>query len=148
MSRMNAWLLDLGASCRAAVGTRELLHLIDAPVIFEIPCTPAYCRRVVFWQERMLPVLDVAARLGGAPQQGAFLAVVGYQQQRGDYPQFGALMLATAPRQVAVADDQVCDSAEKISAWEALAISCFDYQGDAIPIINLNKLFSVMPMSV
>lgn len=147
MSRMNAWLLDLGASRRAAVGTRELLHLIDAPVTFEIPCTPTYCQRVVFWQDRMLPVMDIAAKLGALPQQTPFLAVVGYQRQRGEYPQFGALMLASPPQQIEVSDEQACSMPEEKRDWKKLAISCFDHRGDATPVLNLNLIFSSLPAS-
>jgi len=82
MSSKNAWVLDFGMSFRAAVGGRELLHLIDTPATFAVPCTPLYCRRVVFWQERLLPVMDIASRQGGVAQQAQFIAVVGYQQRR------------------------------------------------------------------
>lgn len=140
MSTMNTWLLDMGASCRAAVGTREILHLIDSPVTFEIPCTPLYCRRVVFWQERMLPVIDLAAKLGEGPQHAPFLAIVGYQKQRGEYPQFGALMLAAPPQQLAVNDEQACSLPD--IAWRELAHACFEHQGAAIPVLNLSRIFS------
>jgi chemotaxis signal transduction protein len=147
MSQMNAWVLDCGAGYRAAVGGRELLHLIDVPTTFAVPCTPAYCNRVIFWQDRLLPVIDLAARLGGEAQQAQFVAVVGYQQKRGDYPKFGALLLASPPRQLAVSDDQACAMTEQSQGWMELAISCFDYQGEAIHVLNLNKLFTTLPSS-
>ena len=141
MSRMNAWLLDFGGSCQAAVGTRELLHLVDMPATFAVPCTPGYCGRVVLRQERLLPLMDIAVRRGGASRTTSFLGVVGYQQQRGEYPQFGALALAAPPRQLAVTDDQACRLPEADSAWRELAISCFEHQGMPIPVLNLNRIF-------
>ena len=141
MPRMNAWLLDFGGSCQAAVGLRELLHLVDTPASFAVPCTPAYCRRVVLWQERLLPVMDIAARLGGASPANSFIGVVGYQRQRGEHPQFGALALASPPRQLAVTDDQACRLPEENSAWRELAISCFEHQGVPVPVLNLNRIF-------
>lgn len=147
MSRMNAWLLNLGGSCQAAVGTRELLHLIDAPVTFEVPYTPAYCRRVVFWQERMLPVMDIPAKQGNAPQNAPFLAVVGYQRQRGEYPQFGALMLASPPQQIEVSDEQACPLPGEAQCWKELAISCFDHRGEAVPVLDINRIFHSLPAS-
>lgn len=145
MSHMNAWLLDFGRSCRAAVGTRELLHLVDAPVTYEVPCTPAYCRNVVLWQERLLPVMDIASRLGAESVGTPFLAVVGYQQQRGEYPQFGALILSTPPKQLTVTDGQACQLSGENSEWQDLSISCFEHEGLPLPILNLSHIFSNLP---
>lgn len=147
MSRMNAWVLDLGMGYKAAVGRRELLHLIDVPKTFVVPCTPSYCHKIVFWQERLLPVMDIASRLCGTAQEAQFIAVIGYQQKRGDSPQFGALLLASTPLQVAVSDEQACTLPENPQGWDELAISCFEYDGDALPVLNLNRLFNTMPIS-
>ena len=145
MSRTNAWILDLGMGYKAALGWRELLHFIDIPITFAVPCTPLYCHNVLFWQGQLLPVMDVASRLGGTAQKAQFIAVVGYQQKRGEYPQFGALQLASLPAQVAVSDEQACKLPEKSQGWDELAISCFDYRGDAVPVLDLNRLFNVQP---
>jgi chemotaxis signal transduction protein len=142
---MNAWLLDFGDACRAAVGARELLHLVDAPATFAVPLAPDYCRRVVLWQERLLPVMDIAARVGAQPCNASFLAVIGYQRQRGEYPQFGALMLSSPPRQLAVSDEQTCPLPDEGSAWQELAISCFEHQGAPVPVLNLRRIFSSAP---
>ncbi|HEU0187135.1 MAG TPA: hypothetical protein VFR06_04495 [Gallionellaceae bacterium] len=145
MSSAKAWLLDFGAVHKAAVGTRELLHLIDAPVTFDVPLAPAYCHQVVMWQERLLPVLDMSMRVGGAAQSGAFLAVVGYQQRRGEFPLFGALRLSAPPRQLSVGDDQACALPETFATWQPWVVSCFEQQGQAIPILNLGRLFETPP---
>ena len=145
MLRMNAWILDLGMSYKAAVGGRELLHLIDAPSTFAVPCTPSYCHRVVRWQGRLLPVMDIVSRLGCTEQQAQFIAVVGYQQKRGEYPQFGALLLASPPLQASVSDEQACMLPESTQGWSKLAIACFDYQGEAVPVLDLNRIFATPP---
>lgn len=145
MSSMNAWLLDFGDSCQAAVGTRELLHLVDTPATFEVPCTPIYCRHVVLWQDRLLPVMDIAARIGVAPRIASLIAVVGYQQHRGEYPQFGAIMLAAPPQQLSVSNEQTCPLPSQSSGWQELSISCFEHQGTPVPILNLSYIFSNTP---
>lgn len=142
MSHANAWILDFGMGYRAAVGARELLHLVDVPSFFSVPCTPIYCHRVLFWQGKLLPLMDVAARLEAEPQDASFVAVVGYQQQRGEYPQFGALQLASPPVKVAVSDEQACQLPEEARVWDGLAVSCFEFQGSAIPVLNINRLFA------
>lgn len=142
MSGMNAWILDFGMGYRAAVGGKELLHLVDMPTTFTVPCTPMYCHRVLSWQDRLLPVMDVASKLGGMSQDSPFIGVIGYQQKRGEYPQFGALLLASPPQQVAVSDDQACNMPEEKQGWGGLAIACFNYNGAALPVLNLNLLFN------
>lgn len=135
-------MLDFGKGYRAAVGMRELIHLIDVPSSFVVPCTPAYCHSVLFWQGKLLPLMDVACRLGGAVQDAPYVAVVGYQQKRGEYPQFGAIQMASPPTQVAVSDEQACKLPDEIQGWDKLAISCFEYNGTAVPVLNLTRLFS------
>lgn len=141
----NAWLLEMGLSYKLSVGRRELLHLIDVPITFEVPYTPAYCHRVVSWQGRLLPVMDMAAWLGEPVQNSQFIAVVGYQKMRGDSPQFGAISLTSPPRQVSVDDTQACDLPGRYAGLSELAISCFDHMGEAVPVLNLNRLFDAAP---
>jgi len=142
MSEINAWVLDFGMEHKAAVGGRELLHLLDNPAIFTVPCTPSYCRRVVSWQGRLLPVMDIASRLCGKGVRTQYIGVIGYQQKRGEYPQFGALSLASPPLKISVSDEQACDLPEEIMDWKEIAISCFDFHGTALPVLNLKLLFN------
>lgn len=142
MASVNAWVLDLGMGYKAAVGGRELLHLIDIQESFAVPCTPSYCRRVLFWQGKLLPLMDVAGRLNGATREMPFVAVVGYQHKRGEYPQFGALQLASPPQQIEVSDAHACNLPDETQGWSELAISCFEHQGRAMPVLNLNRLFA------
>jgi chemotaxis signal transduction protein len=141
MARSNAWILDVGGQFRAAVGGRELLHLIDVPKTFAVPCTPSYCKRVIVWQGRLLAVMDMTARLTGTEQQAQFIAVVAYQHQRGEYPEFGALLLVSPPVQVTVSDEEACQLPEEALAWKTVAISCFLHQGEVIPVLDLRRIF-------
>jgi len=68
--------------------------------------------------------------------------VVGYQAKRGDYPQFGALQMVSPPAQVAVSDEQACSLPEEMPLWKSLAISCFEHNGMAVPVLNLNRIFN------
>lgn len=145
MAGMNAWVLDFGMGYKAAVGGRELFHLIDVPVTFAVPHAPWYCRKVVSWQGRLLPVMDIAARLSHATQEIKFIAVVGYQSKRGDQPEYAALQMDSPPRQVSVRDEQACDLPENALGWEQISIACFEHQGGVFPVLNLNKLFNTMP---
>ena len=142
---MNAWVLELGNNIKAAVGGRELLHLIDVPTTFKVAYAPQYCNQVVSWQGRLLPVMDIASRLGSAGQEAQFIAVVGYQHSKGETPQFGAIALSSTPKQLAVSDEQACVLPENFETVAEIAISCFDYHGVAVPVLNLNRLFESAP---
>ncbi len=142
-ARPNAWLLDFGEGCRAAVGTRVLVHLLDQPKVFGVPGTPGYCRRVTFWQDQCLPVMDVASRLGLAPQrEPRFLAVACYREGDAEHSYFGALQLSAPPVAIHVADSAACALPDQPAAWHELAISCFDFQGSPVPILHLGRVFA------
>ncbi len=138
-----AWLLDVGANSRVAVGGRELVHLLYEPQSYLVPMTPRHVRRVVSWQERLLPLVDLASWLGDRRPQTE-LKVVGvfaYQFHPGEEPQYGALRLAAPPTRLAVGDDQACDFPEPTSAWESVAISCFEHEGERFPILDLRRVY-------
>ncbi|MEI2780026.1 MAG: chemotaxis protein CheW [Candidatus Competibacter sp.] len=88
MAEASAWLLALDAEVRAAVGARELIHLVQFPTVFEIPDAPPHCRQVLLWQEEIVPVMDVAAwlrggRAGAAPPAGRHFRLPGNPGKRG-----------------------------------------------------------------
>lgn len=141
-SRPNAWLLDFGHGFRAAVGTRVMLHIADYARLRPVPCTPPHCRNVVFWQGRLLPVVDVAARLGGRVQAPRLLAVAGYREQPGGPARFGALALAAPPVAIEVGEGQSCALPEHPAGWEGFSASCLDYRGTPIPVLHLPRIFS------
>ena len=140
--RPNAWLLDFGQSCRAAVGTRTLLQIIDNPIQHSLPCTPPYCSSVLLWQDRLLPVMDLPALLGGLPLPPRYIAVVAYQDRLHESVRFGALQLDALPVAVAVSDEQACPLPEQPSGWSKFAISCFSHQGVAIPVLHPGRIFA------
>lgn len=142
LSRNNAWLLDFGRAGCAAVGTLVLLELIDQPKTFVLPDTPQYCRRVVFWKDQLLAVMDMNVRLGGLPEPPKLLAVAGYQSSSGGETRFGALMLASTPVAVSVGNSQACALSELSSVWQPLAISCFEHEGVPVPVLNLGRIFA------
>lgn len=143
--RPNAWLLDFGKDIHAAVGTRVLLQVIDNPKLYSVPCTPQHCRNVFSWQNRLLPVLDMALIFGGEPQSPRFLAIAGYQEQPGTPTRFGSFLLSAPPVAITVGDDQSCPLPEHAPVWEKFALSCFGHQSEAVPILHLGRIFSYSP---
>jgi chemotaxis signal transduction protein len=145
LAQPNAWLLDFGQSVRAAVGVRILLQIIDRPNVHDVPCTPGYCHSVLSWQGRLLPVMDMAARLGGVPQAPQYLVVVGYQDSPDEPTRFGALLVSAPPAAIVVGDTQSCALPEQPADWGKFACSCFEHEGAAIPVLHLGRIFSSPP---
>jgi chemotaxis signal transduction protein len=144
MATSRAWLLGLSDNARAAVGEGELIHIMERPLLHEIPGAPIYCRQVLIWQRRVLPVMDVGARLSdrAGDRRVKLAGIVAYRQQPTRAPVFGALSLSTLPQRISVGDDQACDLPGSPAGWAALSISCFSNGKGAIPILDLDRIFA------
>jgi len=140
-----AWILALDDRLRAAVGERELIHLIEAPTLLEVPLSPYYCRRAILWNNLLLPAMDLAAWLRGreqpAQQERKLAGVVAYQPQMGA-AEYGVLLLSDIPARTHVSDTQACKLPEQPTGWRDLAISCFLDAETPVPILDLPLIFS------
>jgi hypothetical protein len=139
-----AWLLDFGDGELAAVGRRELLHLVPQPEIFEVPRTPQHCSRVLIWQDRVVPVWDVRAWLSpeSRMESAPLAAIVGYQLRTREQPRFGAVLLVKPPGRIAVKDADACELADRQARWKELAISSFRHGEDPVAILDLPRMYS------
>jgi hypothetical protein len=140
----SAWLLHFGDGESAVVGERELLHLVPQPTLLMVPRAPAHCRRVMEWQNRLLPTWDVLEWLSpGAGERDARLAaVVGYQLRRKEMPRFGAVMLEEPPSRVKVSDTQACELPGGRPGLRDIAISCFLHEQQPVPVLDLPRMFA------
>jgi len=140
-----AWILALDDRLRAAVGERELIHLIEAPTLLEVPLSPYYCRRAILWNNLLLPAMDLAAWLRGreqpAQQERKLAGVVAYQPQMGA-AEYGVLLLSDIPARTHVSDTQACKLPEQPTGWRDLATSCFLDTETPVPILDLPLIFS------
>jgi hypothetical protein len=143
MSRCSGWLLNFSDGAQAVIGERELLHLMNQPQAYEVPCSPVYCRRVIVWEQGVLPVFDVGAwsRRQVVDIQDPTVAVVGFYPERDNSPTFGALLLASTPLRVDVDDAWACDLPEALERWRSISCACFDSGGRALPVLDLKRLF-------
>lgn len=136
-----AWMLALDDQHRAAVGERELIHLVERPTLLEVPLSPYYCRQAMLWNDLLLPTLDLAAWLHGqvGDSHQKLTGIVAYHS--GQNVSYGALLLADIPERVQINDSQACPLPEYPSNWDQLAISCFRRGEKPIPILDLPYLF-------
>jgi len=157
MAEATAWLLSFNGHLRAAVGELELVHVLpEPPTLFAIPDTPDYCRQVLVWQEHLLPLVDLGARLLGDrhPQSDTVAAIdkligiLACQRSPGEPPEYGGLLLDQVPTRIRVSDDRACALASEPGEWTSLAISCFeDDDHGPIPVLDVPRLFLSIPVS-
>ena len=138
----NAWVLSFDNTRHAAIGELELVHVLaDEPPLFDIPRTPVYCAQAFVWQERILPLLDVAARLEGQSTQRRHIAVVRWRDKDTGTVEHGGVALCTPPKRVQVDDEQQC--AIEDEQWQECSLSCFRHEElGAVPIVALDKVFA------
>ena len=143
MAESTAWVLALDQQLLAAVGEREMVHLIETPTLLEVPRSPFYCRQVLVWNDAVLPAMDLAAWLRGQPAHRAqtLVGVFAYQTRPGVDPEYGALLLADIPTRTRVTDEQACALPQQPGDWRTLAISCFKQDDQPIPILDLPHIF-------
>ncbi len=144
MSESIAWILDFGNSMLAAIGELELVHLDENPKLFTIPKTPLYCQHALIWQETIIPVMDMAVVLQAQKitRETCYAAIIRYQPDINSPLLFGAILLAKMPERIKVDDNLACPLPENLLAIKSLAVSCFSLNGEAIPIIDMARIFS------
>ena len=142
MAATDAWLLSFGVDCAAAIGGRELFHILYRPQTHVLPRTPAHCSRVIEWEGQLLPLWDTRGRLGESPTtEVAMVAVVGYLDTDGDTA-FGALCIEAPPQRITVNDAQACDLPETAPEWRHISQSCFNRDDAPVPILDLTSMFT------
>lgn len=145
MAEAKAWLLPLDEQLLAATGEFEISQIITEPQLYPVPGAPAHCNRVCNWQNRLLPVLDLATWLrgnGSVMRDRSVVAIAAYREESDALPNYGGLLLAATPRQITVDDNQACPLPARPVNWPRIAISCFRHQDQAVPIIDLGTVFS------
>ena len=142
MAATHAWLLSFGEGLAAAVGERELFHILYRPQTHALPRAPEHCARVIEWEGQLLPLWDTRRRLGEPSSADvAMVAVVGYADATGATA-FGALCIGAPPQRIAVDDAQACDLPETVPAWRHISKSCFSRDDAPVPVLDLTSMFA------
>lgn len=145
MAEAQAWLLQLAEGTEAAIGIRELLHLVPQPLPWvAIPRAPEYCRHALWWDEHIVPVFDLENWLfpGKKAAVKPLVGIVAYQEDELGPVNYGALMLATSPRQIRVDDANACALSGSTALFQPIAIAAFNHASGVVPILNLTSIFT------
>lgn len=145
MSVSDAWLLEPNDSLLMAIGDHEMVEFVQAVTSFPVPGSPDYCRSVVFWQNNLVPVIDMGVILGKpALDASAFVSLVAYQQQPGLPLQYLAIKVTTAPEKIRVDDAQVSEIPDELSNSLLMPVcySCFTHRDRQVVILDIAGLCS------
>lgn len=155
---ITAWLLDIGGYF-AISSEWEMLHLLPATqcravasvetsveteTALELPLGRS--DQVIFWQDQDWPVYNLKAWLeAGQAQQPLFplnFPFVGIIALGIAPTQTGAIFLAAKPRQIHIAaESPLAPLPEPVDKWQALAISCVEYEQQPVPILDFPFIF-------
>jgi hypothetical protein len=141
MATAPAWLLDFGKGQLAAVGERELLHIVYQPRLHRVPQADAHCDRVMAWEGGFLPVWNLAAwfKWTKTADSSGLAAVVGYADEDSGRTLRGVICIDLPPKRVNVRDEDACALSD--THWERLATSCFLYEMVRVPTLDLTAMF-------
>jgi hypothetical protein len=110
-----------------------------------VPLTPESCSQVVFWGDRIVPLIslgDITDQQAGAAMPA--VVIVAYQTQPNTPLSYVALGVKSDPVKIKVSDKQACDLPDRFAEdiWEPLALSAFSRNGQPVPILNITMLCS------
>lgn len=146
MSSSNAWLLECGPGLVVAVSDHEIVEYVQPQRSFAVPATPHYCSSVIAWQDRLVPVMDMALLTGirNLQQEVSFVCLLCYQPEPRAALQYLALRINRTPQKVAVDDSQACELAddEFSPLLKSVALCGFTHMQQTVPILDLGKLCS------
>jgi len=151
MKRLSpAWLLDCGGGVMVAIGLSNVLHVVeDKSLLHRVPLAPVHCNRVLLWQKRILPAVDIATLVGvAAPAaRASYACVLGWRDTHG-VSEYGVLLIFGLPRQIGISDaDQIRPANADADRWRGLALGFFSYHKRITPIIDPAALFGSVQQS-
>jgi chemotaxis signal transduction protein len=143
MSTASAWLIGFGKKRLAAIGERELLHIVYQPRLYRVPQAYAYCDRVMVWEGQFLPVWDLVTwfKWKKIAHGSNLVAVVGYTAMDTGLMHRGAISIAAPPKRISVHDEDACALPDDSSRWEAISTSCFFHEATRVPTLDLTRMF-------
>lgn len=146
MAQAKAMIFRYGGEAPVALPPHVAMAVMDSAGLVEVPGAPSHCRYLLRWQERLVPVIDLqgllTAAAGASATAYAHVLVVAYQAGARQPLDYGALMLASLPATVTVDDATACALPDDSASWRQIALSCFELDGQRVPVLDTARLFA------
>jgi hypothetical protein len=142
-----ARLIEYAQDQKIALPPHTTYGLIEHPVFVAVPGSAKYAYGLMTWQYSRIPLLNLEMLLNDelyiVPTETPRYALIVAYQSHANYPmEFGAIGLNALPKTILVGDEAQCSFPDDRKIWQFLALSCFQLEGQAIPILDSSKLFS------
>jgi chemotaxis signal transduction protein len=142
-----ARLIEYSRGRFVALPPHTTLELLEHPQALAVPGAAYYAYGLLAWQGRQLPLIDLEALLlayagGQRAKAPRYALVVAYQRAPGAPVEHGAIAMADLPQTVTVSDDAMCELPNGSDMWPLLALSCFTFDGQVVPVVDTGRLFS------
>lgn len=140
-----AQVIEYARGHHAALAPCAAVELLDQPRTAEVPGAAYYCQHLLQWRDAWLPLLNLRVLLTGYREaylmSSRYALVVAWQSSARAPLSYGALALPFLPRVVEAQDADQCPLPTDSDLWPLLALSCFQHEGKAVPIIEVGTLF-------
>jgi hypothetical protein len=144
--QVDARLIEYAPGRRIALPPHTTYALIDHPAVETVPGAAGYAYGLTMWQGNRLALLDLnvlfhgdaGAVLSAAPR---YALIIAYQSVARGPLAYGAIAMNALPQTIAVGDEAHCALPGDSKLWPQLALSCFQHEGQAVPIIDTSRLF-------
>ena len=148
MNSVPAWVMQVDRVAKVAVGKMEMIHIVHKPEFITVPCSPEHCNRVIYWNKKIIPVMNLSFWFNDSVvyYHSNLVAIVTYQDENNGNIKYGGIQLLDPPAIDYVSNDQFSNSDSTDGKWKNIALSCYRNKSDEnIPIIDLRTIFSNSP---
>ncbi len=136
-----AWLLRAADNIQLCIGLHQAAEYIEAPTLHAVPMAPSFSNSVLFWRDRIIPVIDMNILAGNTAMNSRFIMVTAYQEKDNVPIEHVAFKLETAPYKIQVHDDDACELPESYpEEIKPYVLSIFKYDNSIASILNIAQL--------
>lgn len=122
-------------------------ELIEKPQWVSLPGAAYYAYGLLHWQNRYIPFIHLESVLQAYPAFDAtaevpYALVLAYQDAPSAPLRYGAIAVTETPYSHQVKNSDFTPLPKDSDMWAELAVSCFQYHEQAVPILDAAKIFA------
>ncbi len=143
MVETNAWLLSINAKQKIAVAEYQMYEYILSADTAKVPLTPPHCQQMLFWQDRLIPKISLGLFFENKTDGDKSYVVVAYQTAPEAPIQYAGLPIIEAPIRIIVQDETATELPDAFNKnLRSAILSCFLYEDQPVPVLNITALCS------